>query len=195
VINQNEPGRIIVARMGCPVVLGLGNEENFVASDVAALLPVTRRLMFLDEGDVAESHGAVSIIDRDGTGDRLARDSELSADAAEKGQHKHFMLKEIHEQRRQYVAGTRCQWPAAQRRLVRRPADLQARGKRADRGLRTSFTPASWRVTSSSRSAAFRAASRLPASTVTAIRWWAGIAVGDDFAPGETADTLAAMRS
>ena len=54
VINQADPDRIIVARMGCPVVIGLGVGENFVASDVAALLPVTRRFMFLDEGDVAE---------------------------------------------------------------------------------------------------------------------------------------------
>ncbi len=102
VISQNEPGRIIVARMGCPVVLGLGVEENFVASDVAALLPVTRRFMFLDEGDVAEvTRGDIRIIDREGnSAERPARDSELSADAAEKGQYKHFMLKEIHEQPR-----------------------------------------------------------------------------------------------
>jgi len=102
VINQHEPGRIIVARMGCPVVLGLGIEENFVASDVAALLPVTRRFMFLDEGDVAEvTRTSIRVIDRDGnSADRPARDSELSADAAEKGQYKHFMLKEIHEQPR-----------------------------------------------------------------------------------------------
>jgi glucosamine--fructose-6-phosphate aminotransferase (isomerizing) len=102
VINQNEPDRIIVARMGCPVVLGLGIEENFVASDVAALLPVTRRFMFLDEGDVAEvTRTSIRVIDRDGnSADRPARDSELSADAAEKGQYKHFMLKEIHEQPR-----------------------------------------------------------------------------------------------
>src|ERR1700691_914665 len=54
VICEQEPERLIVARVGCPVMLGLGVGENFVASDVAALLPVTRRFMFLDEGDVAE---------------------------------------------------------------------------------------------------------------------------------------------
>src|SRR3984885_10832669 len=54
IVSEAAPDRIIAARMGCPVVLGLGEEENFVASDVAALLPVTRRFMFLDEGDVAE---------------------------------------------------------------------------------------------------------------------------------------------
>ena len=102
VISQREPNRIITARMGCPVVIGIGTDENFVASDVAALLPVTRRFMFLDEGDVAEvTRTTVRIIDREGNhAERPARDSELSADAAEKGQYRHFMLKEIYEQPR-----------------------------------------------------------------------------------------------
>src|SRR5580692_11123563 len=102
VVNERDPDRIIVAREGCPVVIGLGVEENFVASDVAALLPVTRRFVFLEEGDVAEiRRTSVRIINRQGNGvDRPARESELSADAAEKGQYRHFMLKEIHEQPR-----------------------------------------------------------------------------------------------
>jgi glutamine---fructose-6-phosphate transaminase (isomerizing) len=102
VVSQHEPGRLIVARVGCPVVLGLGVEENFVASDVSALLPVTRKFMFLDEGDVAEvMRASIRVIDRDGnTAERPAKDSELSSDAAEKGPYRHFMLKEIHEQPR-----------------------------------------------------------------------------------------------
>src|SRR5579863_280568 len=102
VISEHDPDRLIVARMGCPVVLGLGLGEYFVASDVAALLPVTRRFMFLDEGDVAEiRRSGVRVIDREGNSvDRGVRESELSADAAEKGQYRHFMLKEIHEQSR-----------------------------------------------------------------------------------------------
>ena len=102
VISQQEVTRIIAARMGCPVVIGIGVDENFVASDVAALLPVTRRFVFLDEGDVAEiTRTSVRIIDREGNhAERPARDSELSADAAEKGQYRHFMLKEIYEQPR-----------------------------------------------------------------------------------------------
>ena len=102
VISQQGPARIIAARMGCPVVIGLGTGENFVASDVAALLPVTRRFMFLDEGDVAEvTLNGVRVIDGEGnSAERPAHDSELSADAAEKGQYRHFMLKEIFEQPR-----------------------------------------------------------------------------------------------
>jgi glucosamine--fructose-6-phosphate aminotransferase (isomerizing) len=100
VVSEHDPERIILAREGCPVVIGLGIEENFVASDVAALLSVTRRFVFLEEGDVAEiRRTAVRIIDREGnTVERLVRESELSAAAAEKGPYRHFMLKEIHEQ-------------------------------------------------------------------------------------------------
>ena len=102
VVSEQDPERLVVAREGCPVVIGLGVEENFVASDVAALLPVTRRFQFLEEGDVAEiRRKAVRIIDRDGNvAARPVRESELSADAAEKGPFRHFMLKEIHEQPR-----------------------------------------------------------------------------------------------
>ncbi len=102
VVSEHDPERLILAREGCPVVIGLGVEENFVASDVAALLPVTRRFMFLEEGDVAEiRRKAVRIIDKNGnTVERAVRESELSADAAEKGPYRHYMLKEIHEQPR-----------------------------------------------------------------------------------------------
>ena len=102
VVSEAGPGCLIAARQGCPVVIGLGVGENFVASDVAALLPVTRRFLFLEEGDVAEvRRDAVRIIDRDGNAvERVARESELNADAAEKGPYRHFMLKEIHEQPR-----------------------------------------------------------------------------------------------
>jgi glucosamine--fructose-6-phosphate aminotransferase (isomerizing) len=102
VVSESDPDRVILAREGCPVVIGLGVGENFVASDVAALLPVTRRFVFLEEGDVAEIRlTSVRIVDRDGNGvERPISESELSADAAEKGQYRHYMLKEIHEQPR-----------------------------------------------------------------------------------------------
>jgi glucosamine--fructose-6-phosphate aminotransferase (isomerizing) len=102
VVSEHDPRRLIVARQGCPVVVGLGEEENFVASDVAALLPVTRRFVFLEEGDVAEIHRQnVRIVDGNGRAvDRPVRESELTAHAAERGSYAHFMLKEIYEQPR-----------------------------------------------------------------------------------------------
>jgi len=100
VLSEEQPDRLILARMGCPVVVGFGEHENFAASDVAALLPVTRRFMFLEEGDVAEvQRDSVKVLDAAGnTVTREVRTSALSAAAAEKGPYEHFMLKEIHEQ-------------------------------------------------------------------------------------------------
>jgi glutamine---fructose-6-phosphate transaminase (isomerizing) len=102
VICEADPECIVLAREGCPVVIGLGIDENFVASDVAALLPVTRRFVFLEEGDVAEiRRKSVKILDEAGMhAERAIRESELPADAVERGQYRHFMLKEIHEQPR-----------------------------------------------------------------------------------------------
>lgn len=102
VMSPDVPDRIILARQGCPVVIGLGEDENYVASDVAALLPVTRRFVFLEEGDVSEiRRDQIRIVDADGNSARReVRESELSADAAEKGDYPHYMLKEIFEQPR-----------------------------------------------------------------------------------------------
>lgn len=100
VMNSDDPHTLVLARSGCPVVIGLGIGENFVASDVAALLPVTRKFMFLEEGDIAvvrREH--VTVYDRDGKEvARPVKESELSADAAERGKFRHYMQKEIHEQ-------------------------------------------------------------------------------------------------
>ncbi|HET7307576.1 MAG TPA: glutamine--fructose-6-phosphate transaminase (isomerizing) [Gammaproteobacteria bacterium] len=100
VIAKADPDRVIVARCGCPVVLGLGIGENFVASDVAALLPVTRRFIFLEEGDIADiRRESANVMDKSGqTVERPVKESELDADAVERGDYRHYMLKEIFEQ-------------------------------------------------------------------------------------------------
>jgi glucosamine--fructose-6-phosphate aminotransferase (isomerizing) len=102
VISTDDPDCIVAARQGCPVVLGIGIGECFVASDTSALLPVTRRFIFLEEGDVAcISRLGIDIYDRDGRHvSRPVKESELAADAMERGPYRHFMEKEIHEQPR-----------------------------------------------------------------------------------------------
>ena len=100
VMSDAEPGRLVLARRGCPVVVGLGSDENFVASDVTALLPVTRRFLFLEEGDIADiTPSGVDVFDANGSRvEREVTKSKLSADAVERGEYRHYMLKEIHEQ-------------------------------------------------------------------------------------------------
>jgi len=100
VMSLKHPGQLVLARAGGPVVIGLGIDENFVASDVAALLPVTRKFMFLEEGDVAlVERENVTVWDLNGAEvKRPVKESELTADAAERGDFRHYMQKEIHEQ-------------------------------------------------------------------------------------------------
>ena len=100
VMDRMQPEHLVAARSGSPLVIGLGIGENFLASDQLALLSVTRRFIFLEEGDIAEiTRRSVDIYDRDGNKvEREAHDSNLENDAAEKGKHRHFMQKEIYEQ-------------------------------------------------------------------------------------------------
>ena len=100
VMSVDHPGQIVIARAGAPAVVGIGIDENFVASDVAALLPVTRNFMFLEEGDVAlVERKQVTVWDEKGeTAERDVKESTLNADSAERGEFRHFMLKEIYEQ-------------------------------------------------------------------------------------------------
>ena len=102
VLSITCPDRLVVARRGSPLVIGLGIGENFVASDVFALLPVTQRFIFLEEGDIAEiTREEIRIFDDQGRAvTRSESVSELSADAAEKSGYRHFMLKEIFTQAR-----------------------------------------------------------------------------------------------
>jgi glutamine---fructose-6-phosphate transaminase (isomerizing) len=102
VVSLGEPSTLVVARMGCPLLIGLGEGENFIASDVSAVLPVTRRVIYLEEGDVAAlTLKSVRVFDR--TGKQIERPvhlSEVDDGANELGPYQHFMQKEIHEQPR-----------------------------------------------------------------------------------------------
>jgi glucosamine--fructose-6-phosphate aminotransferase (isomerizing) len=100
VVSEQDRSRLIVARHGAPLLLGLGQGENFAASDASALLQVTRRIVYLEEGDVVElTTGGCRILDADGANaQRPVHDSKLSADAVELGPYRHYMQKEIFEQ-------------------------------------------------------------------------------------------------
>ena len=100
VMDCEHPEHLVAARSGSPLVIGLGIGENFLASDQLALLSVTRRFIFLEEGDIAEiTRRTVDIYDVDGNKvDRGVHESNLENDAAEKGKYRHFMQKEIFEQ-------------------------------------------------------------------------------------------------
>ncbi|WIE50627.1 glutamine--fructose-6-phosphate transaminase (isomerizing) [Pseudomonas sp. GM17] len=100
VISASQPDRLVAARSGSPLVIGLGLGENFLASDQLALRQVTDRFMYLEEGDIAEiRRDSVQIWDVDGKAvEREAVQYRDGAEAAEKGEFRHFMLKEIHEQ-------------------------------------------------------------------------------------------------
>lgn len=102
VICAHEPNRLVCAREGSPLLIGVGIEEHFIASDVSALLPVTQKVVYLEEGDVADI-GLLDfrIVDRCGKPvSRPVQISELSADRAELGSYRHYMQKEIFEQPR-----------------------------------------------------------------------------------------------
>jgi glucosamine--fructose-6-phosphate aminotransferase (isomerizing) len=100
VMNRLDPKRLVVARSGSPIVIGCGVGENFVASDQLALLNVTRRFMFLEEGDVAEiTRHNVNIYDVNGDDvKREVTESNVEHDAGDKGTFRHFMQKEVYEQ-------------------------------------------------------------------------------------------------
>ncbi len=102
VISLKEPNSMITARLGCPLLLGLGDGENFIASDVSAVLQATRRVIYLEDGDVAEVKAeGVTIWDKTDTMiERKIHVSDVSLASMELGPYAHFMQKEIHEQPR-----------------------------------------------------------------------------------------------
>ncbi|MDO8262885.1 MAG: glutamine--fructose-6-phosphate transaminase (isomerizing) [Gallionella sp.] len=100
VIAADNPDQLICARRGSPLLLGVGNDEHFVASDVSALLPVTRRVVYLEEGDVVElGRRSYRIFNASGKlVERAVQVSELSNESVQLGEYSHYMQKEIHEQ-------------------------------------------------------------------------------------------------
>ena len=102
VVSVKEPEHMITARLGCPLLIGLGEGENFIASDVSAVLSVTRKVIYLEDGDVADIRlDGVAILGRDGQAvQRKVHLSDASLASMELGPYAHFMQKEIHEQPR-----------------------------------------------------------------------------------------------
>ena len=100
VFDAHDPDRIVVTRIASPLVIGLGIGENFVASGVPALLPVTQRFIYLEQGDIAEiMRDSVRIFDPQGNPvARQVHETQWTADNADKGPYRHFMLKEIFDQ-------------------------------------------------------------------------------------------------
>ena len=100
IMSTVEPDTLIVCRKGSPLVIGVGIGEYFIASDVAALLPVTQRFIFLEDGDIA-SISIDNLVIYNGDGEvvtRVIKESQLTADSVDKGDYRHYMLKEIYEQ-------------------------------------------------------------------------------------------------
>jgi len=100
IIKHDEPNRMIGARRGSPLIVGLAENENYIASDISALLPVTNRYLVLDDGDLCEiDQKNIRVVDEGGNEvSRPIRESKIKADAVELGEYRHYMLKEIYEQ-------------------------------------------------------------------------------------------------
>ncbi|HEX7815231.1 glutamine--fructose-6-phosphate transaminase (isomerizing) [Dyella sp.] len=102
VISRDEPGRVVGARRGAPLLVGVGIGENFLGSDAQALIQVTNKIIYLDEDDIVDiTRESLEIFNLAGVAvDRAVHESELSADAVERGEYRHYIQKEIFEQPR-----------------------------------------------------------------------------------------------
>ena len=103
VIANDAPDQMVVARMGCPLLVAFGDDEVFIASDVSAVIAFTRRVTYLEDGDIAllQADGIQKLLDKDGNeADRAIKTSEMSLASLELGPYSHFMQKEINEQPR-----------------------------------------------------------------------------------------------
>jgi glucosamine--fructose-6-phosphate aminotransferase (isomerizing) len=110
IIAEDEPDRMVVARMGAPLLLGLGEQENFAASDVSALIQVTQRMIFLEDGDCADlTPDSVRVVERGGrVVERPLHHSKLGAEAVELGNFRHYMQKRSSSSRA--PSPTRSSW-------------------------------------------------------------------------------------
>ena len=100
IMNKKEPDQLVAARCGSPLIIGIGNQGHYVASDIFCLLPVARQFILLEEGDVTQINSNRCTI-YDNLGNPVTREciqSEEKAETAHKGDYRHYMLKEIHEQ-------------------------------------------------------------------------------------------------
>ncbi|HEY3354107.1 MAG TPA: glutamine--fructose-6-phosphate transaminase (isomerizing) [Polyangia bacterium] len=199
VVCEQHPDRIVVAKNASPLVLGLGEGENFVASDIPALLPHTRTVLFLEEGELAEiTRAGVKVIDLTGRAvERAPRTIAWSAVMAEKAGYKHFMLKEIHEQPRAVTDTLRG-------RLVLEEADATIEDLRIDvKALRKLFIVAcgtSWHAALCGKFL-IEGIARIPVEVDlgSEFRYRDPIVGPGDLLvaisqSGETADTLAALK-
>jgi glucosamine--fructose-6-phosphate aminotransferase (isomerizing) len=201
VLREADPSRVVVAREGAPLLLGLTDDGCYAASDASALLQVTRRMVYLENGDCAElMRDSYRITTIDGTPvERAESESHLSADAVELGQYRHYMQKEIFEQpvalaNTLEMLGTRaasspaCSVPASEEVLKDvRQVLIIACGTSYHAGLVARY----WLESI----AGIRARSKSPASTATATRCpTRQTLVVTISQSGETADTLAALQ-
>ncbi len=202
VVDEKDPTALVVARMGAPLLLGLGDGENFAASDASALIQVTPRVVYLEEGDCAEiRRDGVRIVDaQGGSVERPVHVSSLTASEVELGQYRHYMQKEIFEQPMavantlELVVNARGVTPAALRRRGRAHPARESTACSSSRAARA-ITPAWSRATGSKASRAFPATSRSRANTATANRCRIPKTLVVTISQsGETADTLAALH-
>ncbi|MEO1320688.1 MAG: class II glutamine amidotransferase, partial [Pseudomonadota bacterium] len=100
VVDAEDPDRVVVSRVASPLVIGVGIGENFVASGIQALLPVTQRFIYLEQGDLAEiTRESIQVFDADGAPvEREVHETNAATDTADRGPYRHFMLKEIFDQ-------------------------------------------------------------------------------------------------